>query len=149
MQFQTSSTSQKRNKVMSPEQFKQVVEAITEGRYSWACVLILRFAGYNPIHFIPHRTYSRLLKENRLFSAANESSSQQLQRGKQLVSACSDGSIAPRSSTQINELTYLETAEPQEGELHGGDFPVWFGEMMQQDLFDRDFLEKHQLNCFG
>jgi hypothetical protein len=149
MQFQTNSTSQKRNKVMSPEQFKQVVEAITEGRYSWACVLILRFAGYNPIHFIPHRTYSRLLKENRLFSAANESSSHQIQLSKQLVSACSDSSIAPRSSTQINELAYLETVDRQEGELHGGNLPMWFEEMIQQDLFDRNFLTKHQPNYSG
>jgi hypothetical protein len=149
MQFQTTSTSQKRNKVMTPEQFKQVVEAITEGRYSWACVLILRFAGYNPIHFIPHRTYSRLLKENRLFSAANESSSQQLQRGKQLVSACSDSPIAPRGLTQINELTYQETVDRQDGELHGGNLPMWFEEMVTHDLFDRNFLKKHQLNYFG
>ncbi|MDF5711125.1 MAG: HetP family heterocyst commitment protein [Nostoc sp. S4] len=51
-------------KAISPEQFEQVIEAITDGRYSWACVLILRFVGYNPLHFIPQRTYSRLIKEN-------------------------------------------------------------------------------------
>lgn len=49
---------------MTQEQFNQVVEAIVEGKYSWACVLILRFADYNPLHYIPYRTYKRLLKEN-------------------------------------------------------------------------------------
>lgn len=49
---------------MTQEQFNRVVEAIVEGKYSWACVLILRFAGYNPLHYIPYRTYKRLLKEN-------------------------------------------------------------------------------------
>jgi hypothetical protein len=28
-------------------------------------VLILRCIDYNPIHYIPQRTYSRLIKENR------------------------------------------------------------------------------------
>jgi hypothetical protein len=54
----------KMDRVMSPEQFNQVVDAILAGKYSWACVLILRFAGYNPLHYIPYRTYNRLMKEN-------------------------------------------------------------------------------------
>ncbi|NEQ28069.1 MAG: HetP family heterocyst commitment protein, partial [Microcoleus sp. SIO2G3] len=29
---------------------------------SWACVLILRSAGYNPLHYLPYRTYARLVK---------------------------------------------------------------------------------------
>ena len=52
-------------KTMSVDQFEQLVKAILEGRYSWACVLILRFAGYNPAHYIPYRTYKRLIKENK------------------------------------------------------------------------------------
>lgn len=51
---------------MTPEQFNEITEAITNGRYSWACVLILRYIGYNPIHYIPQRTYSRLIQKNRL-----------------------------------------------------------------------------------
>ncbi|MEP0905227.1 HetP family heterocyst commitment protein [Leptolyngbya subtilissima ST-M1] len=50
---------------MSAEQFDQVVTAIVEGKYSWACVLILRYAGYNPAHYLPYRTYKRLIKDNR------------------------------------------------------------------------------------
>jgi hypothetical protein len=52
------------NKAINPQQFDQIVEAILAGKYSWACVLILRVAGYNPLHYIPYRTYNRLLKEN-------------------------------------------------------------------------------------
>ena len=52
------------DKAMTPEQFTQVVEAILDGKYSWACVLILRFTGYNPLHYIPYRTYNRLMKDN-------------------------------------------------------------------------------------
>lgn len=47
---------------ISFEQFTQIVEAVLEGRYSWACVLFLRFAGFNPLHYIPYRTYTRLVK---------------------------------------------------------------------------------------
>lgn len=52
------------NFTIKPEQFTQLIEAIFDGKYSWTCILILRFAGYNPLLYIPHRTYNRLLKEN-------------------------------------------------------------------------------------
>lgn len=51
-------------KAMSPEQFDRVVDAILQGKYSWACVLILLNVGYNPLDYIPYRTYNRLLKDN-------------------------------------------------------------------------------------
>ncbi|WP_156119670.1 HetP family heterocyst commitment protein [Leptolyngbya sp. KIOST-1] len=53
------------NRDMSAEQLDQIVTAIVEGKYSWACVLILRCAGYNPADYMPYRTYKRLVKENR------------------------------------------------------------------------------------
>ncbi len=65
MLIHATNRSNNYSKAMTSEQFDQVVEAIAEGRYSWACALILRFGGYNPVHFIPVRTYSRLLKETR------------------------------------------------------------------------------------
>jgi hypothetical protein len=49
---------------MTSEEFTEVITAISEGKYSWACVLILRIAGYNPLHYIPYRTYNRLVKDN-------------------------------------------------------------------------------------
>ncbi len=55
---------QKHDRVMQPEQFNQVIDAILSGKYSWACVLILKFAGYNPLHYIPYRTYNRIVKDN-------------------------------------------------------------------------------------
>jgi hypothetical protein len=65
MNYQTCSSQSDFHSAISLEQFNQIIEAITDGRYSWACVLILRCIGYNPIHYIPQRTYSRLIKENR------------------------------------------------------------------------------------
>ncbi|NJL49443.1 MAG: HetP family heterocyst commitment protein [Leptolyngbyaceae cyanobacterium SM2_5_2] len=49
---------------VSMNEFDQVISAILEGRYSWACVLLLYFSGYNPAQYIPYRTYRRLLKRN-------------------------------------------------------------------------------------
>lgn len=65
MRYQSHSSQSSFQNKITTEQLNQIIEAITDGRYSWACVLILRFVGYNPLHFIPQRTYSRLIKENR------------------------------------------------------------------------------------
>lgn len=62
-QTNTSSNSQTAKKI-NTEQIEQIIKAIIAGKYSWACVLILRFSGYNPIDYIPYRTYIRLLKNN-------------------------------------------------------------------------------------
>jgi hypothetical protein len=64
MSYEISYPESKLDKVMTLEQFEQVVEAILAGKYSWACLLILRFGGYNPLHYIPYRTYNRLIKEH-------------------------------------------------------------------------------------
>jgi hypothetical protein len=64
MSYKISYPESKLDKVMTLEQFEQVVEAILAGKYSWACLLILRFGGYNPLHYIPYRTYNRLIKEH-------------------------------------------------------------------------------------
>jgi len=65
MRYHIHSSQSSFQNTITTEQLNQIIEAITDGRYSWACVLILRFVGYNPLHFMPQRTYSRLLKENK------------------------------------------------------------------------------------
>ena len=44
-------------------EIEQVIQAILEGKYSWACVLMLRTMGHNPSEYMPYRTYTRLMKE--------------------------------------------------------------------------------------
>ena len=58
-------TDMQQIKDMSEERFNRIVQAIATGQYSWACLLVLRFAGYNPLHYIPYRTYNRLMKDHR------------------------------------------------------------------------------------
>lgn len=78
MNYNVTSSEKTYQKALSPEQLNQIVEAIADGRYSWACVLILRFVGYNPLHFIPQRTYSRLIKENTQLESPPSSSNRHI-----------------------------------------------------------------------
>ena len=52
------------DKGMNPERFDLIVAAILDGKYSLACILMLRFQGYEPRDYIPYGTYNRLMKEN-------------------------------------------------------------------------------------
>lgn len=44
------------------EEWEAILKAISAGKYSWACVLILQTVGYNPLTYIPYRTYIRYVK---------------------------------------------------------------------------------------
>ncbi|MFK0734252.1 MAG: HetP family heterocyst commitment protein [Gloeotrichia echinulata GP01] len=59
------------------EQIEQIIKAILSGKYSWACVLFLNYACYNPIDYIPYRTYIRLLKNNYLLGKSHQNKSRQ------------------------------------------------------------------------
>ncbi|MFM2062875.1 MAG: hypothetical protein RLZZ507_2545 [Cyanobacteriota bacterium] len=77
MNYRISSSPATFENVITPEELNQIIEVIADGRYSWACVLILRFIGYNPLHYIPQRTYSRLMKENSHVVTASASATKQ------------------------------------------------------------------------
>lgn len=110
-----SSLNSKREKVMTPEQFNQVVEAILSGKYSWACVLILRFAGYNPLHYIPYRTYNRLMKENRPHAHRPNTPPSAGDRPRE--SRNSDAQ--PRKTSTISDLAYLDSIKGESLPVRG------------------------------
>jgi hypothetical protein len=114
MNYHTSGSQTKLDKTMTTEQFNQVVEAITAGKYSWACVLILRFAGYYPLHYIPYRTYHRLIKENARASTTNRPKADSLQ-----VSAPS------KNLEQLQDLNHLEILNKQQMKQRGGSLQHW------------------------
>ncbi|MFN6580002.1 MAG: HetP family heterocyst commitment protein [Aulosira sp. ZfuVER01] len=111
------SISSKLKNSMHPEQFDQVVEAILAGKYSWACVLMLRFSGYNPLHYIPYRTYNRLLKENSLMSRSNQQQNPSMNLAKQSTDKRSDANISPNCLSKIKDLAYLEVVSKQKAEM--------------------------------
>ena len=109
-----SSADSQLSKTMTEEQFDRVVDAIMSGKYSWACLLILRFAGYNPLHYIPHRTYNRLMKSYR------ESNPQQTE----ILTVDRSHSLAKRtthkSSSRLRDLCYMEQVDRQSTKIKGG-----------------------------
>ena len=109
-----NSTNSQLDRVMSEEQFNQIVEAIVSGKYSWACLLILRFSGYNPLHYIPYRTYNRLMKDHRQVSQVTAKDNE-LVRSKKSPSTQSD-----QKSTKLRDLCYLENADRQSNNIKGG-----------------------------
>lgn len=66
MHQEISGSHQPPGNIIHTEQAEEIIKAVLAGKYSWACVLFLYFLGYNPIKYLPYRTYIRLLKNNYL-----------------------------------------------------------------------------------
>jgi hypothetical protein len=62
------------NKIFNQSQFREIIKAIILGKYSWACILFLHFSGCDPLDYIPHETYSKLIRENYIFAEDNHDS---------------------------------------------------------------------------
>ncbi|MBW4427671.1 MAG: HetP family heterocyst commitment protein [Nostoc desertorum CM1-VF14] len=108
------------DKTVKAQQFDKVVEAILAGKYSWACVLMLRFAGYNPLHYIPYRTYNRLLKENSKAARVNQQQSENIKMLQHTNDAVSDNNGSSSCLTKIKDRAYLEVVGKQKTEIRGG-----------------------------
>lgn len=133
---------------MSTEQFNQVVEAILAGKYSWACVLILRFAGYNPLHYIPYRTYNRLLKENCQVGRSNKHGADNIKIGNQ-CSARHDDASSREKLSKIKDLEYLEVGSKQKAEVRGGNNLGWWLNMNSgEDDSIKIEVKQHDLHKF-
>ena len=122
-----SSSSSQLDRVMTCEQFEQVVDAILSGKYSWACVLILRFAGYNPLHYIPYRTYNRLMKQAKV-----NSKSATTKINSTIIEQKPQKSPSDRHSTRhLEDLSYLEDFKHQSSKVTGGNGAVgWLREIL-------------------
>jgi hypothetical protein len=105
--------SQRHGNVSDKEQaFADVIAAISEGKYSWACVLMLRASGYNPLHYMPYRTYNRIIKANLKLGSGR--------LGQRLSPPSSEGSSAKASCDYaIADLPHLEPT-PEKETVRGG-----------------------------
>jgi len=105
--------STKPEKPINPEHLSQIIEAILNGKYSWACVLFLRFSGYNPLHYIPYRTYNRIVKENCQFHRQGRSKAEPIKVGNDYSGASNPSS--QKLLSNVDDLAYLELLnEPSE-----------------------------------
>lgn len=84
---------------IKPEQLDEIIAAILAGKYSWACFLLLQCTGYNPLDYIPYRTFNRLLKEN------SQIRKSETQPGR----------------SKIADLDYVEVVREKRAGVRGGD----------------------------
>ncbi|BAZ12969.1 heterocyst differentiation protein HetP [Calothrix sp. NIES-4071] len=129
-------------KPVHPEQFDQVVEAILAGKYSWACVLMLRFAGYNPLHYIPYRTYNRLLKDN----SPEKPNKHQNNTGAAPASENSHNNIPSSCLSKIKDLAYMEVVGKQKREIRGGNLDEWLSTQMHENLSNKSESQQDSQN---
>ncbi|MBD2528911.1 HetP family heterocyst commitment protein [Nostoc flagelliforme FACHB-838] len=114
------------------QQFDKVVEAILAGKYSWACVLMLRFGGYNPLHYIPYRTYNRLLKENSQTNRAKQQQNENLKMLKHTNDSRSDSNVSSTCLSKIKDLAYLEVVGKQKTEIRSGSLDQRLGQHINE-----------------
>ncbi|GET36671.1 HetP family heterocyst commitment protein [Microseira wollei] len=120
------------DKFLTDEQFEQVVEAIRQEKYAWACVLILRFAGYNPLHYIPYRTYKFILKSTGQKRQSHQNKPDSIARVNSAVVTNNDRSYERQKLGAIADLEYLEIASDRQTEIKRGnrelplDLSHWF-----------------------
>lgn len=146
---QQVSSNTKLDKAMTTEQFNQVVEAILAGKYSWACLLILRFAGYNPLHYIPYRTYNRLIKDNlpsKDFSKSKTINTKS--SNKQNIQTDFHESLGQKCLSKINDLTYLEQVDQQKLEVRGGTLTQCLYSKQEYESI-KDYLEQNYQQDFS
>jgi hypothetical protein len=117
-----TNTIGKADRVMQTEQFIQVLDAILAGKYSWACVLILRFAGYNPLHYIPYRTYNRIVKDN---TRKDTKKSQNFSDSH----ASLHTSAPQQHPNSVKDLGYLEQIQEDSQQVYGGRFMIWLQQL--------------------
>lgn len=136
---------------VNPEQLNQIVEAILAGKYSWACVLLLRCAGYNPLHYIPYRTYNRLLKENCQIGKQSQNQTDKINNKNQSPTNRHQDASSFKRSSLISDLDYLETAEQKKAK--GGSIHLDENEIFNQGeykFFSTEFkqFQSHFLSLF-
>jgi hypothetical protein len=110
------------DKTINHEQFNEITEAILAGKYSWACFLLLRCAGYNPLHYIPYRTYNRLVKENSNITLLSKRHTNTRSLDHRCSQSNSNGASSRKHLSKISDLDYIETVNDQHKQVRGGYF---------------------------
>lgn len=120
MTQQISYSNSTYGKTIHPDQLTQILEAILAGKYSWACFLLLRCAGYNPIHYLPYRTYHRLVKEHCEHDQPSNPKTQNINLTYRDSQPKSNGAYAGKPLTKITDLAYLEEVRDSHPQVRGG-----------------------------
>ena len=98
----------------------QILSAILDGKYSWACFLILTSGGYDPANYLPYRTYYRLLKQNKLGHFSNSKRASTKSKRQSDTSKLPESEALKKRSTIISDLSYLHTSKDGANVIKGG-----------------------------
>lgn len=108
-------------KTIDCEQTNQIIDAILAGKYSWACFLLLRCMGYDPLHYIPYRTYNRLVKEHCQASKLNKLDTEcPPHANSKVVEFSASDNYACEQDSKITDLEYLEKVARENTPINGG-----------------------------
>lgn len=105
---------------IKPEHLTDIIEAIVDGKYSWACFLLLRCAGYNPCDYLPYRTYYRLVKENGAIQDGSELETRQSYLNREASVKKSNCKESVKQVRNIKDLPHLEKVEAESRQVLGG-----------------------------
>ena len=108
------------NKTIHDEQLNQIIEAILAGKYSWACFLLLRCTGYDPLQYIPYRTYNRLVKENCQIGRSNIETTDKVKLDNQRSEISFSSTSSQGTLSKIKDIGYLEVVGKQKNQVRGG-----------------------------
>lgn len=125
---------------LDEDKVSEITAAILEGKYSWACFLLLRDLGYEPSEYIAYRTYYRLIKEHSESLENNEpevSATDQCDR--EFHHDPAHDSRSRQHLTKIKDLAYLERVREQPVRVRGGEANQGFSSLSPSFA---DFLAK-------
>ncbi|MDV2993506.1 MAG: hypothetical protein N4J56_003160 [Chroococcidiopsis sp. SAG 2025] len=130
------------DKKINSDQLSQIVEAILDGKYSWACVLLLRFTGENPLHYIPYRTYNRLVKENNPVGRQSRQETSDNSMDNRSSETRGDNPSSQQRLSKINDLVYLEAVGEQHTPIRGGgNLSQWLNRKIREYTFRKIELD--------
>ncbi len=105
-----SSTHQNQPSIaISEDNMATIIDAILDGKYSYACLIALEAAGYEPTQYIPYRTYNRLQKQR---------------QAKGRKTAPIENKVSHLNSV-TSELDYIEPIGAEEASVSGGHSHRW------------------------
>jgi hypothetical protein len=88
---------------------EEIIDAILQGKYSSACLLLLEETGHDPLHYIPYRTYNRLQKQRQ----------QEIRARNRALSATANPTVTSLRA-KMADLDYIEILPDQASTAKGG-----------------------------
>ena len=97
---------------ISEDKMEIIIDAILEGRYSYACLMTLEATGHEPTQYIPYRTYNRLQKQRQASYRHDR---------HDLPAAHKVSPLRPK----ISEIDYIEPLQESGETISGGKGGRW------------------------